>query len=75
MIAAHDTHSTWISKSQAALRMGVRLATLNGMIERGLLTTRQLPGSITRIPQEEVDALIASSTRPATQRGDATSAA
>ena len=45
------------------------------MIDRGVLTATRIPGSITRIPKAEVEALIARSTRPASVHADSTSAA
>jgi hypothetical protein len=55
----------WISKSDAARRIGVDVRVIAKMIEAGCLTVRELPGTRPRVLLADVERVAANSIRPA----------
>lgn len=59
------TAERWILRAEAARRLGIDDAGVDRLIERRLLTVRELPGSRPRVLAADVERLAERSTRPA----------
>ena len=66
-IPSQTPEPVWLSKDAARRRLGVSAATFNALIESGRLSVRQIPGGLTRVSEDEIDALLTASIRPARQ--------
>ena len=49
----------WITRQQAAERLGISLPTLDGLIRRGQLTAYRIGPRIVRIEEKDLDAYLA----------------
>jgi hypothetical protein len=66
-----QTCPNWITHREAQRRLMIGRRAWNGLINRGLLTSRHVPGSWPVVPENEVERLLESFTTPARTAGSA----
>jgi hypothetical protein len=56
---------TWIPLAEAARRLECSAPAVRRIVDRGLLTVREIPGTHPRVDARELDRLVIEHTRPA----------
>jgi excisionase family DNA binding protein len=64
LMQAPETTPTWLTFGRAARRLGISVGTMRKLASTGRVTVRAIPGSWPRVPSDEVEEILESSTKP-----------